>query len=545
MSFSGLSFSLKRFVSVLPGFLFFSVTVQSVDDQRMASDSPVLIVGIVIEKMRYDYINRMWDGFGENGFRRLVNEGTSFSNARYDYLVNQSSSGYATIFSGSNPSVHGIIADRWYERLQDMIRSSVHDDHAVAVGGSFMNGRRSPAMMLAGTIGDELRMANDFRSRIYSVSMRDASAILSGGFSANAACWFDDLNGEWMSSTYYIDSLSAWIRNFNSMNLPDTYLDRIWEPGNGSSTFSGMADSNRDQLFRHDLRRAKRRMNDYSLLRVTPWGNTFTRDFALSLIVNEGLGKRGYTDMLIIGFSSTADIGTRYGTFSRELQDTYLHLDREIAHLLDFLDQNYGKSQILVFLTSDQGVAYPPSYNQYARIAGGTFSPGLATSLLRSYLNVTYGQADWVSSYNAGMVYLNHNLIEDNNIPLSEIQNRSAGFLRQFTGVAGALTGNVLLGNHFTGGINSAIQSGYHPKRSGDIMLYLQQGWHERSLSGDQISLVSYDRHVPLVFYGWNVKPSKILREVSITDIVPTISLALDIPVPPFATGKPIMELFW
>jgi len=212
--------------------------------------------------------------------------------------------------------------------------------------------------------------------------------------------------------------------------------------------------------------------------------------------------------------------------------------------LLGFLDDRFGTSRVLVFMTSDRAVAYPESYNSSARIPGGTFSPGMAMSLLRSYLNVTYGQGDWVSSYNAGMVYLNRNFIEDSNIPLDNIQNRAARFINQFSGVAGTLTEDVLRSNYFSAGIPYRIQAGFNPGRSGDIMIYLRQGWHERSFSGDELSLISYDQHVPLVFYGWNIGAGNFKREVGVADIAPTISLLLNIPLPPFATGKPIMELF-
>lgn len=524
-------------------FSLFSFYGQSRANPRPFPGKPELIVGIVVEKMRYDYITRMWDNFGENGFRKLISGGSSFTNARYDYLVNQSSAGYATIFTGSNPSAHGIIADHWYDRLQNSIHSVVYDESVIAVGGSFGNGRRSPMRMFTGTVGDELRMAKDFRSRVYSVSLNDAAAVISGGFSANAAWWFDNVNGGWMSSSYYIDSLPSWVRRFNSLMLPETYLDRDWEPLHSSLSYFGLDSDKKDRPFIYDLKRMRRRSDDFGLLRSTPYGNTLTKDFALTLITSEQLGKRGDTDMLVIGFSATAEIGSRYGTFSAELQDAYLRLDRDIAHLLEFLDENNGKGNVLVFLTSDQAVTYPASYNHSARIPGGTFSPGMAMALLRSYLNVSYGQSDWVNYYNAGMVYLNHDLIEDSNISLEDIQNRSARFLSQFSGVAGTVTEDVLRRNHFSAGIHARIQAGFNPKRSGDIMIWLQQGWYERTVSDDQLNLISYDRHVPLVFYGWNIEERNIQREISITDIAPTLSFLLNIPVSPFATGRPIPEL--
>ncbi len=533
-------FSLRVLLGIL---LVLWLGGQARGESKNSGDGPDLIVGIVVDQMRYDYLTRMWDRFGDSGFRRLVSEGSSFSNARYDYLINQSAPGYATIFTGTNPSGHGIISDQWYDRLRDDMQSAVFSDYAVAVGGSFLNGKRAPSGLLTGTVGDELRMATDFRSRVFSVSLNDAASVLSGGFSANSAWWFDNASGTWMSSSYYIDSLPGWVEEFNDRMLPDTYLGRNWEPLAESFSYFRVGVEPSPDAFNYDMKRMRRRGDDYGLIRSIPYGNTFTKDFALNLILNEQLGKRNSADMLIIGFSATAEIDRNYGTFSMEVQDAYLRLDRDIAHLLDFLDEHVGRSRMLVFLTSDRAVSYPASYSKSARIPGGTFSPGMAMSLLRSYLNITYGQGDWVSTYNAGMVYLNHNFLEDNNIPLNDIQNRGARFLNQFSGVAGTLAEDVLRRNYFSSGIQSQIQAGFHPKRSGDIMIYLQQGWYERSLSGDQLSLISYDRHVPLIFYGWNIESNNIKREVGVADIAPTISLLLDIPIPPFASGKPIMEL--
>ncbi len=542
MIFEIRTYTVSRLLMVIC-FLTVSVTAGAEGYDGRSGNRPDLVVGIVVEKMRYDYLTRMWDNLGDNGFKRLIAEGSSFENARYDYLVNQSAAGYATIFTGSNPSSHGIISDQWYNRLGDDYHSSVFDDNVVAVGGSFLNGKRSPAALLSPTLGDELRMASDFRSRVFSVSLNDVAAVLSGGFSANSAWWFDHIHGEWMSSSYYIDSLPAWVREFNSRALADVYLDRTWEPVAGRFSYFSKNTGQEDEFFSYNLRRMHRRSENYSLMKSTPFGNTFTKDFAMSLIINEQLGKMGHTDMLLIGFSATSIIDDQYGTFSKELQDAYLRLDQDLAHLLEYLNATYGKSGVLVFLTSDQAVAYPSSYNISARIPGGSFSPTQAMSLLRSYLNITFSPADWVSSYNAGMVYLNHSQIERMDLTLSEVQNASSRFLDQFSGVAGSMTADVFRRNHFSDGIGAKIQAGFHPKRSGDIMLYLRQGWYERSFEGDRLTLTSYDQHVPLIFYGSNIERGTFSRQVSPADITPTISMILGIPFPQFTTGKPVMEI--
>ncbi len=513
------------------------------DGEGIRAGRPDLVVGLVIDRMRYDYVERMWDRFGEDGLKRLFSGGASFSNARYSHLVNHSASGYATIFTGSDPSAHGIIADYWYDRLRDGIQNSVYDGRRAAVGGTYANGQRSPHLLVSATIGDQLRMSTDFKSRVFTVSMNDAAAILSGGFSANSAWWFDDTSGSWMTSTFYIDSLPSWVSDFNNGKLPETYLQRVWEPAREWSLYTGPGEDQRTEPFSHDLRRMRRRGDDYRLLRSTPFGNTFTLDFARNLMVNENLGRTGETDMIIIGFSSTDEIDRYYGTFSKELQDAYIRLDRDIAYLLKFLDDYYGMSNVLVFMTSDRGAGYPENYNRRARLPSGTFSPGMAMALLRSYLNVTYGTGEWVQAYNAGMVYLSHDLIHKNNIPMDEIQYMSARFLGQLSGVAGAVSEGVISRNHFTSGMNYSVQAGFYPPRSGDVMIYFQQGWYERTVSGDRLELVSYDRHVPLVFFGRDVVPAGIKRGVSISDIAPTIALMLNIALPPSATGQPVLEI--
>ncbi len=509
-------------------------------------DKPRLVVGIVVEKMRYDYLTRMWDRFGENGFRRLVNEGTLCRNASFEYLHNQTSPGYATIFTGANPSEHGIISNRWYRRLQGTIQESDHDESSGAVGGTYLNGKRSPVNLMSETVGDILRKASDFRSRVYTVSMNPAGAVLSGGFSANAAWWFDSNSGQWMTSTYYIESLPGWVEEFNEKRLPERYLDRVWKPlpayGEYFSLNSKKTDSG-SLPFEHDLRSMRRRGDDYSLLKYTPFGDTYTRDFSISLILNENLGKGRDADMIVIGFSGVAEIGGKHGVFSPELQDAYLRLDSEIAHFLEFIDKNFGRENVLLFLTSDQGAAYPDDYVSASRIPTGTFSQGAAMGLLRSYLNATYGEGEWVLGYHSRQVYLNRLLIEDSNIPLAEIQTKAASFLDQVSGVSGTFTSQMLTGNYYSSGPGSAVQKGFNPKRSGDIIISLRPGWKERSVTEDNTAQPVSDSHVPLIWYGGRINPGVVERPVGITDIAPTISFMLNIPFTNRFSGQPIKEI--
>lgn len=509
-------------------------------------ENPGLIVGIVVEKMRYDYLVRMWERFGENGFRKIASEGAFCRNAKYDYLHNQSSPGYATIFTGANPSEHGIISNEWYQRLNRTTLKSDYDENARAVGGTFEEGKRSPLNLMSETVGDIIKKANDFRSRVFTVSMNPPGAVISGGFSADAAWWFDKNSGEWMSSTYYIDSLPQWVYNFNHKRFPDNYLERTWKPlpAFGDYFFIESEKNNSDsEVFEYDLGRIRRGDDTYNLLTQTPYGNTLTKDFALSLILNEELGVGDNTDMVIICFSAAAEIGHKYGVFSPEIQDAYLRLDTEIAHILDFLDKNFENEEVLLFITSDQGASYPQEYFNASKMPTGTFSQGAAMALLRSYLNATYGEGDWVLGYHSRQVYLNRLLAEDSNISPGDIQMKSAAFLDQVSGVSRTFTAQMLMSNYYTSGPGAAVQKGFNTKRSGDIIISLRPGWEERSVTEDPSQQPVMESHVPLMWYGWGVNRGEVSRPVSITDIAPTISFMLNIPYGNSFSGQPIMEI--
>ncbi|UCG28613.1 MAG: alkaline phosphatase family protein [Bacteroidales bacterium] len=532
------------------GFRSFAQTTAQIPPEK-----PRLVIQIVVDQMRYDYINRYWEKFEEGGFKRLIDEGTFCKNANFNYLFTQSAPGHATISTGTTPDHHAIVSDKWYVRLKDTMIFCTFDPEIRPVGGSFENGRHSPTNLLSTTIGDELRLSTNFRSKVFSIALKEQTAILSGGHTCNGAFWYDGITGTWMSSSYYLDSLPGWLSEFNEKAFPDLYLDREWntllpieeytESTNDTTQFE-VGFGNRS-VFPYDLERISRigrNRTDYSILLSTPFGNTFTKDLALTIIMEEELGIDGYPDLLNIGFSSTDYIGLRFGPSSVEIEDTYIRLDKDIAHLLQFIDEYIGKKNVLVLLTSDHGVARIPDYLNESRIPSGYFNRNQAMSLLKSYLNVIYGSGDWVSAYFEQQIFLNHVLIEDSNIDLEEMQTRIARFMIQFSGVSNAITSSTLLTTNFTEGIFHKIQNGYHQKRSGDIIINLEPGWvEENSHSTGHNSAYPYDTHVPLIWYGWKISRSSVLRPVSMTDIAPTIAFFLNISLPTASTGQLLMEL--
>ncbi len=523
--------------------------------QRIPSGKPKLVVGITVSGMRYDYLSTYWDKFDEDGFRRLAGMGAHCKNARYDHLITESAVGYATIATGARPDAHGIVADYWYERMDKEIRYCVDDPTVHAIVSSDRNGHTSPASMMSRTLSDELRIVSQFKSRVIGVSMDPKASVLLSGHTANAAYWYDPEHGTWTTSTYYADSLPVWVNDFNEKNYKDIYREKEWTTLLPMSDYTAsMLDNNiyeegfnGQNTFPYDFRKITRegfRKGDYSSLLVTPFGNTYTKDFAISTIVNEELGQRDVTDWINISFNAGKYLAEYYTTWSVEVEDLYLRLDQDIAHLLNFLDEQVGLENTLIYLTADHAIADDPRLLGEHRVPSGYFNYHSNISLLKSYLNAIYGQGNWVSLYYANQIYLNRQLIEDSRLSIEEVQDRVANFMIQFSGVSNALPAYILKRNNFTEGIFNRIQNTYNQKRSGDVIIYLTPGWVEKgSQYRESLSNFHYDAHVPLIFYGWKVNRITLPDRVSPMDIVPTLAYFLEISAPENASGKVITEM--
>ena len=541
---------LSTYISVLLSFLVYF----QVDAQRIPSGKPKLVVGITVSGMRYDYLTTYWDKFSEDGLKMMAVSGTHCKNARYDQLITESAVGYATIATGARADAHGIVADYWYERMNDELVYCIEDSEHHALASSDENGHTSPTLMMSRTLSDELRIKTQFQSKVIGVSMDPKAAVLQSGHTANGAYWYDPQHGTWTSNTYYMDSLPSWVEEFNKKNYKDIYREKVWEPLLPISEYTeSMLDNNPYETgfngqitFPYDLTKIGdgKSRKDYSVLMVSPYGNTYTKDFAISAIVNEELGQRGVTDWINISFNASHYLSEFFTTWSVEVQDTYLRLDRDIAHLLEFLDEQIGLENTLIYLTADNAIADDPRFLEEKRVPSGFFNYSSNISLLKSYLNAVYGQGNWVNLYYANQIYLNHKLIEDSRLSIEEFQDRVASFMIQFSGVSNALPSYILQRNNFTEGIFNRIQNSYNQKRSGDVMIYLSPGWVEKGSSyRESLSNFHYDAHVPLIFYGWKINRVTLPDRVSPLDIVPTIAYYLEISVPENASGQVITDM--
>jgi predicted AlkP superfamily pyrophosphatase or phosphodiesterase len=539
--------------------VIFIVLIISVSGQGayIPPEKPKLVIGIVVEQLRYDQLERLKDRLGDNGIRRLLNEGTYFKNASYNYMLTQSAPGHATIASGTEPSFHGINSDSWYMPLRNEMIYCTQDNTVLPVGGSFESGLHSPSNLLASTFSDELEMASNGKAKVFSVGLKESSAILSAGHSATGVYWYDNVTGTWMSSTWYMDSLAAWVNDFNALRLSDAYLNNPWTLlKQKEDYFDCLPDSNSFETgfngvnyFPYDLRKLSTKglvnsKRDYSLLRETPFGNSFTGDFAIRLIKEEGLGKDDITDFLAICFSSTDNIGHRFGPSSTETADAIFRLDRDVEQLLNYLNDSIGKKNYLVYFTSAHGISEIPSVLEKSRIPTGYFKQNQALQLLKSYLNAVYGQGDWVKGYYEKQIFLNRTLIEDAKVPLEDIQKKVSRFLVQFSGVASAYPYTAFEANDFSNGHLKRIVNNFTPQRSGDIIITLNPGWVEKSdYVTNHNSPYEYDSHIPLIWYGWTINRASVSRKVNMTDIAATLSSLCKVPYPNACTGEPMNEL--
>ena len=536
-------------------FNFLSSPAQRVktpgESQSIAS-SPGLVVGIVIDQMRYDYLYRFWNKYSNDGFRRLVNEGFVFANANYNFVPTYTAPGHACIYTGTTPSYNGIISNEWYDRYKKETIYCVGDNSVSAVGTTSISGKMSPKNMLTTTVTDELRLATNMTSKVIGIALKDRGAILPAGHTGNAAYWHDPYSNNWVTSTFYMEELPEWVNDFNKRKLNDSLISVKWttllpidqytESTADDTKYEGLFKGETKPVFPHDLPALK--ANEPELIRETPFGNTYTKEFAVAAIRNEKLGKGKAKDFLTISFSSTDYVGHMYGTNAIELEDTYLRLDRDLAEFFKFLDEWTG-SNYLLFLTADHGAVNNPKFAEDRHLKSGSFEAKVLSDSLKQYIIKEYGDT-LILSASAHNIFLNRNLIEAKKINLEEVQKKCVAFVIKFEGVSTAMTATELERGSCRTGIYSFMQNGFNMQRSADVLIQLQPGWiNWFSKTGTTHSTAySYDTHVPLIFFGKKIKSGLSTDPVTVCDIAPTVSLLLNIEFPSGNTGKPLAPLF-
>ncbi len=516
--------------------------------------TPKLVIGVVVDQMRYDYLNRFWTHFTEGGFKRLVSEGYDCRNNHFNYVPTYTGPGHASIYTGTTPAIHGIIGNDWYDKDLDKEVYCVSDDAYSSVGTASDAGKMSPHRNTVTTLTDELRLHTQMRGKVIAVALKDRGAILPGGHTANAAYWFYGQNeGNWITSSYYMDELPKWVKDFNASDQAESYkkswttlktVSSYLESGSDTNSYEEPFKGEASASFPHDLPSLWDSNGQFDLLKSTPFGNSLTVDFALAALEGENLGSDAVTDFLAISFSGTDYVGHKFGVNSKEIQDTYIRLDADLERLLDALDTRVGKGEYVVFVTSDHGAVNVPSYLKDQKIPSGYLAADKITEKLNEFLKYNYGTLDIVTNSSNCQIFLDHKLVKNLDLDLKEIQEQFAQELATYGFFQGVYTAHQMWENDYTHGIPYMLQNGYNLQRSGDVLLVLKPGFIDYSQVGSTHgSPYNYDTHIPLLFFGKGIKQGATYERTEISDVAPTIAALLGMAYPNGTTGKPIVQV--
>ncbi|HSJ68212.1 MAG TPA: alkaline phosphatase family protein [Anditalea sp.] len=584
---------------------------------QVKRENPKIVVGLVIDQMRQEYLFKFKERYGEGGFKRLMEEGFMMKNAHLNYIPTYTGPGHASIYTGTTPSSHGIIANDWFLREGDRFIYCVEDRSRTNIEGSIKNGYVSPKHLKTTTITDELKLSSNHRSKVISIGLKDRAAILPAGHLGDAY-WYDGITGEFMTSDYYKSEAPQWLIDFNARELPRNYLNQVWETLYPIETYiQSISDNNNYEAgfegkatpeFPYDLQMLRLENGGFGLLRDTPFGISLTFDMAYAALRGENLGQGEETDFLAISITPTDYIGHKFGPTSVEIEDTYLRLDRDIELFLDSLDHLFGKNEYLLFLTSDHGVADFTEYMQdqglpvenialhelkaelrafsierygklfrienyiitgifilisfslsiyfiyhftsstkryiWLAIIFLIFSTLSVLYLIRSYNTYKERKENWITEVTNQQIFLNRDLIYKRGLDLGQVRRDIAEYAKSMNGMKEVYTSSQLTSENYISGNGLSLKNGFVEELSGDIMLVFKPFWVPIHWKGTTHgSGYSYDTHIPVVFYGWDIGNGESEAYSTITDIAPTLSMILNISLPSGNSGSPLIPV--
>jgi arylsulfatase A-like enzyme len=516
--------------------------------------APKLMVGIMVDQMRPDYLTRFRDQFGADGFNRLLREGFQCRNTQYNYIPTVTGPGHSSVYTGTTPRYHGIIGNSWYDRR---LRRDVYctDDTTVQLVGTARGMGVSARNQVSTTLGDELKMTYGGRSRVLSLSLKDRASALPAGHMANGAYWLDVNTGDFISSTYYVHALPAWVQEFNAQKKADAYRRQTWTPLKPAAAYlNSLPDSNRyERIFKgktaatfpYDFAKlAPLNAPAYESMYTSPFGDNLLTDLALAALKSTDLGRDDVPDLLAISYSSPDAVGHTFGPLSKEENDLYLRLDLDLARLLAALDQAVGKGNYTVFLTADHGASEVTRYLADHQLPVGSYSQAALNQAASAYLAEQLGPGQWLEAERNHMYYLNHPLLAQRKIELTRAQQVLAEFLRDQPGIAQVNTTTQLLNGGYTTGLEARLQMGLYYPRFGDVRFELLPGWTgDIGVGASHGTGYAYDSHVPLLWWGAGIAAGVSYAPHAITDIAPTAAMILNSKLPSACTGQPIVEV--
>lgn len=528
--------------------------------QAVKAKAPKLVVYIVIDQFQAEYLSRFNPWFGEKGFRALMQDGAYFVNANYRHGATYTGPGHALIASGAYGAQHSIVANNWYNRATGKSEAMTHDSEHPLIGISKLStsDETSPKNFIGTTLGDELMLSNGRQSKVISLAVKSRAAINLGG-KLGKAFWFNEDKGEFITSTYYMDSLPSWVKAFNDKRFADSYFGKSWEAFPNEKLFESCHEDDykfemnpfaNGRTFPHKItgNLSQPGADFYEAFGHTPWANDMTFAFAQAAIESEELGKRDVTDMLEISLTANDLVGHAYGPYSREVADITVRTDKQIADFLTYLDKRFSANDLLVVLTADHGAGAIPEYMSQLKLGGARIKKKQIKDVMEAALNSRYGQANWVLALEDPSVYLNYEAMDKYKLSHSEVERAAGEAILSIPGVAGYLTRT-----QFTSGplpntaLAAAYQRSFHPVRSGDVIVMLQPfyiwgKYAEKDEGATHGSPYSYDTHVPLIFRGNAVKAGIYKDNIDMANLAPTVATILKVNAPASCQGQPLTD---
>ncbi|MGA2576378.1 MAG: alkaline phosphatase family protein [Bryobacteraceae bacterium] len=482
----------------------------------VAAPPPKLVLAIVVDQFRYDYLTRFRADY-HAGFERLLTKGAVFTNAQYVHYPTVTAVGHSTFLSGATPSMSGIVGNEWYDRETGKIVTSVSDD-SVKLLGSNGDGA-SPRRMLVSTVGDELKMARN-GGKVIGISLKDRSAILPAGHMADGAYWFDPRAGSFVSSTFYFADLPAWVAAYNASRPADKFHGAHW--------------------LDHTLPADN---SVYAALEGSPFGNELVETFAERAVQAEKLGQRNVTDLLAVSFSANDYVGHAEGPDSPEVKEMSVQTDRVFGKLFSFLDAAVGMGNVLVVMTADHGVAPVPEVNAARRMPGGRMPPGVVRKAVDAALIGKYGAGQWTLNPSDTAFYFNRELIAQKKLDAAEVERTAAEAVRPIAHVFRVYTREMLLNGAVDIQVGRRVMNGFYAPRGPDMYVLLEPYWLYGSKGTTHSTTFSYDAHVPVIFMGPGIKLGRFDQQISVNDVAPTLATYLDIETPSGSVGRCLAEI--
>jgi len=509
-----------RFLVLLLGLCAYAGAQQRPPAQQ--NPQPKLVLAIVVDQFRYDYLTRFRADF-TGGLKRLLEQGAVFTNAHYDASPTVTAVGHSTFLTGAMPAKSGIIGNNWWDRAENRAVTSVSDDKVWLLGGNGSPTASSPARLLVSTIGDELKNAGK-GGKVIGISLKDRSAILPGGKKADAAYWFDGQTGNFVSSTYYFPELPAWMRDFNASHLADQYAAQEWM-GHKMPAAAG------PQLYRS--------------IDASPFGDELLQALALRVMTAENLGTGSKTDLLAVSYSSVDYVGHRDGPDSPEIHDMVTRVDKLIGALIEAAEARAGKGSVLVAFTADHGSTPVPEENQKRGLPGGRIVWNTYRMAAEKALNEKFGAGQWISFSADGVIFLAPDPIPGKKLDMAEIQKVAADAIRMQPHIARVYTKTQLAaGIPGNDPVDLRVRNGFYPARSGDIFTVTEPYYIFDATGTTHGSPYEYDTHVPVIFLGSpRIRAGSYPETIGVEDLAPTLASLLGIAAPSGSMGHVLARI--